>query len=647
LICLQKFLSQRRNFRWQPTEYSYVIQREALMTIAASAAKAYPTDSNCLFTENLDFGDLPVLIFGGCYSNLEATEALFREASRIGVPTERMICTGDVVAYGASPQETTDLIRAAGIPTIMGNCEESLGYSAADCGCGFSEGSACDQLSASWYAYADAHLNDDARAWMRSLPRRIDIIVGGKSLTVVHGAVDRINQFVFSSTEDAEFTRQFEISGADGIFAGHCGIPFTRNVSGKLWHNAGAIGMPANDGTQRTWFSLITPTASGLKIELMPLVYDAGAVADKMRRAGLPEGYSAALENGLWPSCDILPPAELAKRGQPLASEPYEWNPPNKLAASPLDAPPVKFSDPQITASGQPRAHVALERLETIWFNTGTLCNLTCKDCYIESSPRNDRLSYISAADVREKLDEAEALHPTLAEIGFTGGEPFMNPEIMQMLADALDRKFQALVLTNAMKPMQRHCDALLALHKSHSNLLRLRVSLDHYSQAGHEEIRGAGTWRPAIEGLRWLAYNRFDVTIAGRMLWNEPEKALRKQYQSSLDELQIELDAADPQKLVLFPEMGARADVPEITDSCWDILGKRPDSVMCATSRMVVKRKGRERASVVACTLLPYDERFELGTTLVEAAKSVALNHPYCAEFCVLGNASCSARLS
>jgi len=616
------------------------------MTIAEHPGNPQLIDSNDLFAQPIDFGDRPVLIFGGCYSNLKATEALFGEAKRLGIPAERMICTGDVVAYGPNPQETVDLIRRAGIHAIMGNCEESLGDKASDCGCGFVEGSACDQLSVGWYGYADARLDDDARAWMRSLPRHLDMLIGGMRLLVVHGAVDRINQFLFSSSEDAEFSRQLEIAGADGVLAGHCGIPFTRNISGKLWHNAGAIGMPANDGTRRTWFSLITPTASGLKIELMPLLYDAGAVAADMRRAGLPDGYSDALESGLWPSCDILPPAELAERGRPLASGPYDWEPSRNPAAAPSDAPRAKFSDPQTTANGQPRAHVALERLETLWFNTGTLCNLACKDCYIESSPRNDRLSYISAADVRDKLDEAAALHPTLVEIGFTGGEPFMNPEIMQMLSDALDRKFQALVLTNAMKPMQRHRDALLALHKRHPNLLRLRVSLDHYSQAGHEEIRGAGSWRPAIEGLRWLADNRFDVTIAGRMLWNESEQAMRNQYQSFLDELHIALDAADPQKLVLFPEMGARANVPEITESCWGILGKRPDSVMCATSRMVVKRKGREGASVVACTLLPYDERFELGTTLAEAAKSVSLNHPYCAEFCVLGNASCSARL-
>lgn len=93
----------------------------------------------------------------------------------------------------------------------------------------------------------------------------------------------------------------------------------------------------------------------------------------------------------------------------------------------------------------------------------------------------------------------------------------------------------------------------------------------------------------------------------------------------------------------MLFPEMDAGADVPEITEACWGILGRQPDSVMCATARMVVKRRGADRPVVLACTLIPYDPRFELGANLAEAARPVALNHPHCARFCVLGGAACS----
>ncbi len=98
------------------------------------------------------------------------------------------------------------------------------------------------------------------------------------------------------------------------------------------------------------------------------------------------------------------------------------------------------------------------------------------------------------------------------------------------------------------------------------------------------------------------------------------------------------------PAQLVLLPEMDATKDVPEITTACWGILGVSPDAMMCASSRMVIKRKGAAHPSVVSCTLLPYDLQFELGRTLQEASGTVALNHPHCARFCVLGGGSCTS---
>ena len=307
----------------------------------------------------------------------------------------------------------------------------------------------------------------------------------------------------------------------------------------------------------------------------------------------------------------------------------------------PLD--PAKFRDPLVTAAGEPRATVPLLALETLWLNTGTLCNLACKSCYIESSPRNDALVYLTAAEAARFLDEIEATGRPVREIGVTGGEPFLNPDLMAMLADALDRGFEALVLTNAMTPMRHRREALLALKARHGDRLTLRVSLDHHTQAVHEAERGPRSWRPALDGLRWLSDEGFSIAVAGRHLGEEPDAAARAGYARLFAEEAIRIDAADPARLVLFPEMDATADVPEITTACWGLLGKRPADVMCATSRMVVHRKGEPAARVVACTLLPDAEGFDLGETLAEADRPVALNHPHCARFCVLGGASCS----
>src|SRR5271154_6769484 len=139
-------------------------------------------------------------------------------------------------------------------------------------------------------------------------------------------------------------------------------------------------------------------------------------------------------------------------------------------AAPRLD--PQKFQDPFVTAKGERRAHVTLEALDTLWFNTGTLCNLTCENCYIESSPKNDRLAYLSAAEVARYLDEIAALRLGTRLIGFTGGEPFMNRDLPAMLEDVLSRGLDAIVLTNAMKPMHHKKRALLALRERYRNRL-------------------------------------------------------------------------------------------------------------------------------------------------------------------------------
>jgi MoaA/NifB/PqqE/SkfB family radical SAM enzyme len=304
---------------------------------------------------------------------------------------------------------------------------------------------------------------------------------------------------------------------------------------------------------------------------------------------------------------------------------------------------PRKFQDPAVTAAGDVRARVALRSLDTLWFNTGTLCNLTCANCYIESSPRNDRLDWLSAAEVRDYLDEIE--HDSLPTrlIGFTGGEPFMNREIIAMLDLVLSRGLSALVLTNAMLPMRKLRTRLLELKDRYGDRLAIRVSLDHHTQAVHEAERGRRSWSATIDGLRWLAREGFHLDVAGRRFTTETEAELRDGYARLFAELGIGVDARDPVRLMLFPEMDPGRDVPEITTACWGILHKSPDDVMCASARMVVKRKGAEAPAVLACTLIPYDERFELGRTLKDASGAVPLNHPYCASFCVLGGAACS----
>ncbi len=268
--------------------------------------------------------DRPLLAFGGPYSNLQATEAMLADARRRGIAPGNIICTGDVVAYAANPEETAQLIRGAGIHVVAGNCEVQLAQEAEDCGCGFEEGSACDRLSRGWYPFALANTTAETRQWMAGLPPRLDFVFAGLRVAVLHGGARQNNRFLFASETDA-LEAEFALAEADGpcdlVIAGHSGIPFIAPLSRGAWLNAGVIGMPANDGTPDGWFAELRPLRGGVHIELCRLACDQSAAAAAMRRSGHANGYARTMITGIWPSFDVLPDAEKQRTGEPLAAQ--------------------------------------------------------------------------------------------------------------------------------------------------------------------------------------------------------------------------------------------------------------------------------------------------------------------------------------
>ena len=299
-----------------------------------------------------------------------------------------------------------------------------------------------------------------------------------------------------------------------------------------------------------------------------------------------------------------------------------------------------KFKDQKVTADGSNRAFIEARNIKTLWFNTGTLCNIECKNCYIESSPKNDSLAYLTFEEVKSIIDEAIDKNLGTNEIGFTGGEPFMNKDIMKMIDYSLRKHLKVLVLSNAMKPMLNRTKELIKLN--HSNLT-IRVSIDHYEKEKHEEIRGKNTYDVMLQGLKWLNENNFNYTLATRLLWKEKEEDLRKNFGTFIKNNNLKLDTYSPKELVTFAEMDEKIDTPEITTSCWNILNKDPNDIMCSWSRMVVRKKNLKNPSVIACTLLPYADEFDLGETLTNSLQKIYLNHKHCSKFCVLGGSSCS----
>ncbi|MCY4333799.1 MAG: metallophosphoesterase family protein [Litoreibacter sp.] len=247
-------------------------------------------------------GDL--LLFGGPYSNLQATEALFNETKHI--KRENRICTGDLVAYCADAGKTAELVLSEAGVVIAGNCEIQLAKGADDCGCGFEDGTACDLASGAWYAHAStqvAHL----RKTFAALPERVFFEHEGRRCVVIHGGASHVARFIWEIDQEDIFRQEINALGpeVDVVISGHSGIPFQKTIDDVLWVNAGVIGMPPHDGRATTRYVI----ASGGAFTLHELAYDFETAALRMEAVGLRQGYESGLRTGIWPSEDVLPQA--------------------------------------------------------------------------------------------------------------------------------------------------------------------------------------------------------------------------------------------------------------------------------------------------------------------------------------------------
>ncbi len=257
-----------------------------------------------------------LLFFGGVYCNLQALEALRRWAFENNYQSENIFCTGDVLGYCAQPLECIECVKDWGIQCIAGNVELQIRNNSDDCGCDFSEGGRCDLFSKNWYAFAKSKMDEASFSWLNSLPDHIQFKYGNKKIFLVHGSFPDVSAFIFMSTPRELKATVLEQTNADIIIAGHCGLPFADHIENKIWLNAGAIGMPANDGTSRVWFlTLDTNEHDALKYSFHSITYDHSLTAQLMLQNHLPGSYAKTLSTGIWDNCEILPTEEILLQG--------------------------------------------------------------------------------------------------------------------------------------------------------------------------------------------------------------------------------------------------------------------------------------------------------------------------------------------
>lgn len=262
-----------------------------------------------------------MLVFGGVYGNVQALRALLAAH-----PAAAMVCTGDLAAYCADGAAVCQIMRQqTNLTIIRGNCERTIAAGSDSCECGFAPGTVCEQLSVAWHRHAQNTISATHKAWLQTLPAQQIIQFGGRRLAVIHADAATDNRFIFASTPATDKRESLNALAVNGVIGGHSGIPFTQKIDDNMWHNSGALGMPANDGTPRVWYSLWTAQSGGIEITHRTLTYDVSGAQKSMSEAGLPPEYRLSLQSGIWPSDSVLPMSERRQQGIALNPPPCFW----------------------------------------------------------------------------------------------------------------------------------------------------------------------------------------------------------------------------------------------------------------------------------------------------------------------------------
>lgn len=448
-------------------------------------------------------------VCGGVYANPWALRAFVADARSRGA--DRLLCLGDLGGFGAACNEVWPILRAHGIQCIAGNYDQAIGRGDPDCGCGYTD-ERDNHFAQLMYDYTRAHTAPAFAAWMGELPTERRESIGGVDVHFVHGSPLAVNDFLWESLDDEELALRTRHSAADLLVCSHTGIPWQREVEGTLIVNCGTVGRPANDGGPHTWYALLRLDDGRARAELVPLAYDHAAHAASMRAAGLPEPFVETVETGWWTSClEVVPPLERSRGAYHVYAEAV----PEGFAAEGLgwaDAPERdEGKRPVVSLFG---SAVFPPRL---WVYTNFDCNLACDYCAVASSPRarKRRLGYERFCRL---VDEAVA--EGFAELYVTGGEPFVEREIVAMLEYASDR-LPTVCLTNAMLFTGRRRAELARL--AGRPRLVLQSSIDGARPQTHDLHRGGGSWARAMEGIELARGLGLPVRVA---MTETPENA-------------------------------------------------------------------------------------------------------------------------
>lgn len=274
----------------------------------------------------------------------------------------------------------------------------------------------------------------------------------------------------------------------------------------------------------------------------------------------------------------------------------------------------------------EPAPVVELTHLDHLWFQVaGTLCNLSCRHCFISCSPHNHTFGFLALEAVRRALDESVRLG--VKEYYFTGGEPFLNRDMVAILELTLHYG-PATVLTNGTVFQEDWLRRLRAAADTSRYSLEFRVSLDGFTAATNDPIRGAGTFERALQGVRQLvAFGFLPIVSVARTADDQDEAALFAGFVQLLRSI-----GCDRPRVKILPTLRLGAEVQRqrgyrdeerVTPEMMD--GFDSAQLICSHSRIVTDR------GVYVCPILIEAPAARLGTTLTESLGGFALRYQAC----------------
>jgi putative phosphoesterase len=235
--------------------------------------------------------DERVAVITDIHANLAALEATLQWIDEEGI--QRIYCGGDLVGYGAYPNEVCALIEARAIPTIYGNYDYAIARDLDDCGCAYvtEHDRELGQLSVAWTL---EHTDPAAKDFMRTLPFDLRFEVGDTSVHLVHGSPRKVNEYLFEDKPASLYERLAGAEDADALVFGHTHKPWIREHGGVLFVNCGSVGKP-KDGDPRAGFAILGDSGGRLDVTIQRVDYDAETAARDVAAAGLPSEYADKL----------------------------------------------------------------------------------------------------------------------------------------------------------------------------------------------------------------------------------------------------------------------------------------------------------------------------------------------------------------